>query len=182
MWSALQIGWIPPLDIDKDIYKNIRENKESYPAEVVGWVGFGCSYSGKWFGGYAGKTNTKIGTIRDYILESHNAVMKQSLLLKDVIFTSKSYDEMNFVEKSIIYCDPPYEGTTKYKNDFDNTKFWEWCRIQAKAGQKVFISEYNAPDDFHCLWQKEVKSSLSANGKSGGSKNSVEKLFIFKNE
>ena len=33
------------------------------------------------------------------------------------------------------------------------------------------------PSDFICIWEKEVKSSLSANGKIGGSKNSVEKLF-----
>jgi DNA adenine methylase len=33
------------------------------------------------------------------------------------------------------------------------------------------------PNDFECIWEKELKSSLSANGKSGGNKNSVEKLF-----
>ena len=33
-------------------------------------------------------------------------------------------------------------------------------------------------NDFICIWEKEVKSSLSANGKSGGNKNSIEKLFI----
>ena len=44
-------------------------------------------------------------------------------------------------------------------------------------GHKVFISEYNAPKDFKCIWEKEVKSSLSANWKSGGNKNSTEKLF-----
>lgn len=43
----------------------------------------------------------------------------------------------------------------------------------------VFVSEYNAPADFECVWQKEAKSSLSANGKIGGNKVSVEKLFKF---
>ena len=38
--------------------------------------------------------------------------------------------------------------------------------------------EYNSKTyKFECIWQQEVKSSLSANGKAGGSKTSVEKLF-----
>lgn len=178
MWSSLTIGWIPPIDITREFYKEIKNNKDDYGADLVGWVGFGCSYSGKWFGGYAGMTNTKIGTVRNYMLESQKAVLKQAKLLKDVIFTSKSYDEMNFVENSIIYCDPPYEGTTKYKDDFDHVKFWNWSRKMVKLGHKVFVSEYNAPDDFVCVWEKEVKSSLSANGKYGSSKKSVERLFV----
>ena len=47
----------------------------------------------------------------------------------------------------------------------------------SKARFTIFVSEYNAPDDFKCVWQKEAKSSLSANGKIGGNKISVEKLF-----
>jgi DNA adenine methylase len=40
------------------------------------------------------------------------------------------------------------------------------------------MSEYQMPDDFICIWEKETKSSLSANGKSGGNKKSTEKLFV----
>ena len=47
-------------------------------------------------------------------------------------------------------------------------------------GHKVFVSEYSAPDDFECVWEKQTKSSLSANGVSGGSKASTEKLFTVK--
>ena len=44
----------------------------------------------------------------------------------------------------------------------------------------VFISEYNAPSDFECIWSKDAKSSLSANGHIGGNKCSTEKLFKYK--
>ena len=44
----------------------------------------------------------------------------------------------------------------------------------------VYVSEYKAPEDFICVWEKEAKSSLSANGKIGGNKVSVEKLFKLK--
>ena len=77
-------------------------------------------------------------------------------------------------------CDPPYKGTTEYKDGgFDHDNFYEWCREQAK-NNVVFVSEYDAPDDFECVWSQEVKSSLSANGVCGGSKKSIEKLFKVK--
>jgi len=85
-------------------------------------------------------------------------------------------------KNSIIYCDPPYENTTKYKDSFDHAEFWRWCRDKAADGHKVFISEYTAPKDFKCVWSKSAKSSLSANGECGGSKSSIEKLFIHESQ
>ena len=43
-----------------------------------------------------------------------------------------------------------------------------------KQGHKVFVSEYNAPEDFKCVWEKEINSSLT---KDTGSKKATEKLF-----
>ena len=163
------------------MYIKTKDNKEFYPDWLVGYIGFNCSYSGKWFGGYAGKTKTKEG-IRDYQAEAFRNIMKQIKNLKNVKFKSESYDKLDYPKNSIIYCDPPYESTTKYKDDFNHKKFWEWCREMTRKGHKVFISEYNAPEDFKCVWEKKVKSSLSANGKAGGNKISTEKLFVFYTE
>ena len=177
MWKAIEGGWVPRL-YTKEEYKDVQINKDRYPPEVVGWVGFNCSYSGKYFGGYAGQTKTKIGTVRDYQVEAISNVLKQKEKLSGVVFRNQSYIDLDVPNNSIIYCDPPYQGTTKYKTgDFDHDIFWEWCRIMKKMGHTIFISEYNAPEDFKCVWQKELKSSLSANGKIGGNKNSIEKLF-----
>ena len=84
-------------------------------------------------------------------------------------------------KESIIYCDIPYQGTKQYSTskDFNHSAFWDWCREKARQGHTIFVSEYNAPADFECVWQKQAKSSLSANGKIGGNKLSVEKLFKF---
>lgn len=178
MWVELQSGWVPN-PITKEFYNKIRAEKGNYDKRLVGWVGVACSYSGKWFGGFAGKTNTKDG-VRDYQAEAFKNVNKQLPNLNDVLFVYGGYDYINIPDNSLIYCDPPYEGTTKYKDDFDHNAFWQWCRDKVKEGHTVFVSEYKAPDDFTCVWEKEVKSSLSANGKTGGNKNSVEKLFTFK--
>jgi len=178
MWLALTDGWIPKKHYTKDEYTDIKNNKENYPKNLVGYVGINCSYSGKWFGGYAGITETK-GGVRDYQKEAFNNVTKQLKNLKDVVFKYSSYKDLTFAKNSIIYLDPPYEGTTKYKDDFNHADFWEWCRTKTKQGHKVFVSEYKAPEDFKCVWEKETKSSLSANGKIGGNKISTEKLFVY---
>ena len=68
----------------------------------------------------------------------------------------------------------PYKSTTKYKDDFNHDKFYAWCREKRKEGHTIFVSEYWMPEDFKCVWQKEVNSSLT---KDTGSKKAVEKLF-----
>ena len=178
MWIKLEKGWIPKNNYTKQEYDFIKNNKDNCLHET-GYVGICCSYSGKWFGGFAGKVKTKQGT-RDYQDEAHRNLLNQMKNIKGIEFRHSSYDELEIPSNSIIYCDPPYEGTTQYKDSFDNSKFWQWCREKAKQGHQVFISEYNAPNDFECIWSQEIKSSLSANGIAGGNKVSVEKLFIYK--
>lgn len=176
MWKELVGGWVPT-KITRDEYNDVRDNKDKYPASYVGWVGFNCSYSGKWFGVFAGDTRTKIGTVRDYQTEAINNVAKQVGKLKGVVFQNKPYHDLELPVNSIVYCDPPYKQTTKYDSDFDHDTFWDWVRIISKQGHMVFVSEYDAPDDFVCVWERIAKSSLSANGKIGGNKISLERLF-----
>jgi DNA adenine methylase len=180
MWKYLVYKkFIPPDNINRDIYNIIRNDKEKFPKHVVGWVGFNCSYSGKFFGGFAGQVKTKLGTVRDYQKEAVKNVLKQVEKLKGTEFYSGNYWDIKIPNNSIIYCDIPYKGTTKYANEFDHGVFWDWARLISK-NNKVYVSEYEAPDDFECVWSKQAKSSLSANGKCGGNKNSTEKLFIYK--
>lgn len=177
--DSMSKGWIPPKEFTKEEYVFAKNNKE-YDKTITGYAGICCSYSGKWFGGYAGIVNTKIGTIRDYISESNKNIEDQSKNILGVKFIHKSYDCITFNKSCVIYCDPPYQGTTSYKTGaFDHDKFWEWCRVMSKDNL-VFISEYNAPEDFECIWEMDIKSSLSSNGKSGGNKTSTEKLFKYK--
>jgi DNA adenine methylase len=182
MWKELVGGWIPK-KITKEEYSEVRTDQSKYPAYFVGWVGFNCSYSGKWFGGFANdypeSRRNKNGVLPNYQMEAINNIPKQVEKMKGVIFQNKPYYELELPPNSIVYCDPPYKGTTKYANDFDHNLFWNWVRNINKQGHTVFVSEYNAPADFVCVWQKETNSQLSANGKIGGNKVSVEKLFKF---
>ena len=179
MWKVLVYNNWMPYFITREEYNKFKANKKDYPPYLIGWVGFNCSYSGKYFGGYAGIVKTKIGTERNYQEEALKNVKKQIPKLKGVVFTNKKYTELEIPYNSIIYCDPPYQNTTKYSNEFNHNLFWNWVREKSKQGHKVYVSEYNAPDDFVCVWQKEAKSSLSANGVIGGNKISVERLFVY---
>jgi len=171
-FKALCCGWEPEF-ICRDQYHELRNLRGE--DHVIGWAGIACSYSGKWFGGYAGIVETKDGR-RDYQAEAIKNVTKQVVKLKGVNFSSVSYEEMEIENGSVVYCDPPYASTTGYSSYFDNEKFWQWVR-KISLRCDVFVSEYSAPHDFDCILEVPLKSSLSANGICGGSKASSEKLF-----
>jgi DNA adenine methylase len=170
LFKAIQGGYQPPEIVTEAEY-NLAKNAQNSPTKS--FIGFGCSYSGKWFGGYA-RGNDNKGVPRNYADESRRNILKQAENLKAVDFRHCCYKELSPPSLSIVYCDPPYEGTTKYRDEFNHGDFWQWCRQMVSIGHEVFISEYQAPDDFVSLWEKEVNSSLT---KDTGSKKNTERLF-----
>lgn len=166
--KALQDGWIPPTEVSKELYYDIKFNEDNYDPEVVGFVGFLCSFGGKWWGGYAAN---KKGD--NYAERGSRVLTKQAKLFEGIDFRCGNYLDMDIPNNSLIYCDPPYEGTTAYKGGFDHSVFWEWCRTKSKEGHTVFISEYNAPEDFECVKTIEHKTILDKNSQY----ERVEKLF-----
>ena len=175
MWQALIYDhWEPPKTVSEEEYKHIKYNPNQYPKRLVGYVGFN-SFGGKWFAGYRRDKEGK----RDYWGEHYRNITKQVPKLEGIILSCKTYTELDIPENSIIYCDPPYASTTKYRDTFDHEHFWEWCRQQSKAGHQVFISEYNAPDDFTCIWEKGSKTTFSWHAENLSTKVALERLFVF---
>lgn len=177
-YKALQDGWSPPLRISKIEYYNIKQNQD-LDSKMTIWAGICCSYGGKWFGGYLSdyqeSKRLKNGELPNHQDEARRGLMAQIPKLKSVHFIHSDYKNLEIPPNSIIYCDPPYEGTVKYKNGINHIEFWEWCREKTKQGHIVFVSEYNAPSDFECVWQIELSNTLSRQNKF----KSVEKLFKF---
>ena len=166
------MGWLPKEFYSKEDYYFIKNNPDLNKAET-GYVGTALSYNGKWFSGYTGIVKTKDG-FRDYQKEAYLNLLNQLPRIEGIDFRHCSYADLQIPDKSIIYCDPPYEQTTGYKHRFDSAFFWDWCRAKTLQGHSVFISEYQAPYDFIAVWEKSLKSSLSTKSKS-----STEKLFIY---
>lgn len=175
MWHTLIYDkWDPPKSVSEAEYRAIKYNQEDYPKHLVAYVGFN-SFGGKWFAGYRRDKQGK----RDYWSEHYRNITKQVPHLDGVILSCQSYLDLEIPDHSIVYCDPPYAATTKYRDGFDHEQFWEWCREQSKAGHHVFISEYRAPEDFTCIWEKGAKTTFSWHAENLAPKESVERLFVY---
>lgn len=97
--------------------------------------------------------------------------------LGELHLTNKSYNELEFEKDSVVYCDPPYINTSKYRSssNFDHEEFYDWCRNIASIGE-VYISEYTMPNDFYKVSSVNKRCSLG----SSNNKNTVESLYTVK--
>lgn len=167
-----------PKTISEEEYYRVRDNPDKYETWYRGLVGFCASYGGRFFEGYPRGKN-KDGTDRDYTNEAIRNIEKQRPNLKGIIFSDCDFTELNLSEiPALIYCDPPYKSSKPYKvgllGRFNHDLFWDWVREQSEYNP-VIVSEYEAPNDFVCIWESD---SLKSNLKGKGTKTSIERLFI----
>lgn len=94
-----------------------------------------------------------------------------------ISFCAKSYEELEIPQNSVIYCDPPYYGSTEdnysgdfSRNSFDKKAFCDWAKKQTN----IFISEYDMSNDFKCIWHHEK----IIHSTKGTHLSKSEKLFI----
>jgi DNA adenine methylase len=172
LYKALQNGWIPPKNISEDVYQYVKANKDENKA-LTAFCGIGCSYSGKWFGGYC-----RNSTGRNYALNAYNVLLKQLSKIQNVRFECKDYKDCK-PKNALVYCDPPYANTTKYDlfDGFDNNEFWNVMR-KWSGNNKVFVSEYTAPEDFECVL--EIKTRTDLRNKENKMIPRIERLFCIK--
>jgi len=161
MFKALKNGWIPPKQVTEEDYKNAKINQDKEP-HVAGFVGFACSFAGKFWGGYA--RDSKGGGEGNYALRGHNSILKKMKNLEDAEFTCKDFYELDY-ENCLIYCDPPYKNTTPYYKkilgEFPYDEFLKWVEIQSKKNI-VLVSEYkhNVPENAYILLEIPSKTSI----------------------
>lgn len=172
---ALRDGWLPIVDMDSDKYKDIIHNMDMYPDHLVGYVSTQLAFGGCFRGGFIGNAVDR-ANIKIYEAALH--CVKQSYDLAGCIFEVSDYQSCHIPENSIIYCDPPYDNTDPYDHmpKFNSSEFWDWCRMKHAEGHRVYVSEYNAPNDFVDVFRKSWTTSINANNL----KEATEKLFIHK--
>lgn len=168
LYKALQNGWIPPDKVSERLYNDL---KNDFPSALRAFVGFVCSFGGKYFGGYARDPKSD----RNYALNAKNSLLKKLNYIKDVEFTCIDYKLLK-PDNCLIYCDPPYRNTTKYNGTigFDSDEFWDIMRIWSK-NNTVIISEYQAPYDFDIIAEFETKTDLG--DKNNNKIYRIERLF-----
>ena len=166
MLRAVQNGYELPDTVTEEQYRYIKEHRDNDKA-LSGFVGFACSFGGKWFGGYAR------GSGRNYAADGKRGMMRKMQGLQNAEFVCMDYRDVPIPEDAVIYADPPYAGTTGYTTGkFDSDEFWKYMRVLSEK-HLVFISEQTAPDDFIPIWAKEYRRTMANNGFL-----TKEKLFI----
>jgi hypothetical protein len=91
--------------------------------------------------------------------------------LKEIQITNLDYRDVKIETDSVIYCDIPYKNTAKYSvGDFNHDEFYEWARRQ----NNIYISEYNMPEDFKVINERNIKNFLFG---TTNHKTVTEKLF-----
>ena len=168
-----------PLEVPKDIYDDVRSNKDTdkYEKWYIGAIGFLASYNGRYFdGGYAKTLVSKSGAVRNYYDEAKRNLLEQVKNLKGIDFIYADYKYFSNIEGALIYCDIPYKNTKQYgtSKNFNHDEFWEWVRAMSKKN-KVVVSELDAPDDFRCIWSQEVTRTQDNRKRE----KSVERLFVY---
>lgn len=170
MWQALQTGWLPPATLTEAEYEALRFAE---PSALRGFVGFGCSFGGKWFAGFVGIKNQKI------VDATQRAVIRQSQTMQTVRFIHTDYRSLLKVSpRSLIYCDPPYYATTGYGSNarhFDSAELWSHVRTWSAQGATVAVSEYQAPPGFTELWSGSKLQTLAL---AADRKSVTDRLFL----
>jgi len=159
LWRAVQAGWMPPELVTEEDYKAAMGGEFTEP--MTAFVGFGSSWGGKWFAGYA-----RDGNGRNYAKESCESLLKKIAHTEnDVHFFYANFLECYVPAYGcLIYCDPPYEDTTAYGavGKFDTAAFWERVRWLENHGHTVVVSEYAAPDSFYKRFERDVFEILES--------------------
>jgi DNA adenine methylase len=155
---AVQEGQELPSAVSESEYLHIKQNKELYPDWLVAFVGFGLSFSGKYFGGYARDNRGD-----DYCGNAKSSLNKKHSRLEDVKFINLNYSDVQIPQESFIYCDIPYKDTTKYSvGDFKHDDFYRYAKQKQSEGYIVYVSEYehNVPEDWKVVWRHESTKSI----------------------
>ena len=169
--------WLIPDVITEEEYQIYK--KKMITDGMTGFVGFAMSFGGKWFAGYRRDFAGTKGDFENMKTQTRRAkvnAIRQSKLMGGIRFVNESYKNLIIPNNSLIYCDPPYKGVTGYKTDFNHEEFWDWCRVKSKEGHEVYVSEYDAPDDFECVWSGELSNTISRKS----SRKECERLFKLK--
>ena len=91
--------------------------------------------------------------------------------------TNMSYQDYEYQDGDVVYCDPPYENTTRYNDqDFDSKAFYEWVKTRP---YQVWFSSYEISDN---SFYKEKIFSLQKIMSSVQGKNSYANEYLYSNK
>jgi DNA adenine methylase len=167
-YQAVREGWDPPDTVTREQYEHARTLPDADPVKAL--LGFGSSYGGKWFGGFASGQN---GPLTYAQLAARN--------VKRAAVVPTEVEPLDFLRvkpqdfRPVVYLDPPYGGTTSYPGApaFDRDAFirrvTEWSEYA-----HVFVSEYSFPVG-DVVWSANV--CVRVGNATAGCSRATERLY-----
>lgn len=163
-----------PSVVTREEYAMMKKN--GLPSDpLYGFMAYGCSFSGKRWGGYVYKDS---GNKSTFAIRAKNGLARKGKLLQGTIFSIGSYLDFNIPANAVVYCDIPYSNTTKYQGraaEFSHEEFYNWADKQTCP---IYISEYVTgynPLNLEIIWSKESLQRMRS--KEGDQKRTTEVLF-----
>lgn len=185
-YNAVWEGWEPPTSVSKEDWQKAKSLPDTDPRKA--FIGFGCSFQAKWFDTYKGdhvrppsRTHPK-GMRQNPISAASRSIKRDVDLLKR---SGSEIVHLDFLDVEpdcdifdCIYCDPPYNNTTKYAyvGKFDHGRFWLRCQEWVEHNIKVYVSEIVCPVEHEVVWCKPFERRLGQKGQTNAAV--VEKLFL----
>lgn len=154
LFRYLQDGGQLPDHISEEQYRVAMHDPRLW---YRAFVGFGCSFAGIYFGGYA-----RSGS-RNYASGTKNSLLKKIGAMHDVEFYATSYYDAPIPSGALVYCDIPYKNARGYTTgDFDHETFYKWTREETMRGSRVYVSEYkgNQPPFADVVWEYASRKSI----------------------
>lgn len=171
--EAIRDGWRPPGRVSAKRYADLVA-KRIHDPRLRAFIGFGCSWGGKWLGGFARSSR------QNFAATARRSLLDKAPLLDGVEFETCDYRELH-PEGALVYCDPPYMSATVHSPGsafigFDHRAFWSVIRRWSKTNI-VVVSEYQAPEDFEAIATFPTRLKLQ---NPTAFKNRVERLFALR--
>lgn len=174
--TAVRSGWMPPEHLHEEEFLRIRERRHEVDDPLVCYAGQCCTFGGMWFGSYARDWEPEGQSARRPVKAARARLLKLVAETRSTEFRLCGYEDVDVRPGDLIYCDPPYRGTTHSYPvpPFDTDAFFDWTRWATRQGAKVVVSEYDAPADFQLLWSRDRPNKL---GRSNNTR-VKERLFL----
>ena len=185
--TAVRNGWVPPEDVTREDYEEANRRKDDVLDPWVCMIGQCATWGGEWMAGFASSGPGIYNGIDGPRLINRNtysaaraSLLKRVNITRDIPYTLGEYHKTFVRPGDVIYCDPPYKGTTcGYPTPkFNHDHFWSWVRAVSDVGACVIVSEFSAPEGTEVIHERPRSKTLRQAGHSTKLLSKTEKLFL----
>lgn len=169
-------GKMFPENISREKYEALRHGE---PSSMRAFAGFGSSFGGKFFGGYAGATppRPKNAMGDNPARAASRRLSRMTPYLAGADIRHADFRSWSPGHGWLVYADPPYSETTNGYGDKDDcSDFWDVASSWVENGAVVLVSELSAPSGWSAVWSRPAAGNMQRGGSVANTR--TEYLFV----